>query len=295
MPMSEVDKRAGRSEAGSQHTSHVSGADEASAKTAAQSGPLPVIRTSQSSDRMADGRVNCRRRLLVYRGDPEPLALVAKLDARKGRVELWLSGWPMVRTMERFMALRFSVQVFRFKRTPEEVGMFGAQGQFITMALVCRIEMSNLNLRCQEFKAVAQRVVHSLYGGDNVVVHCMTGLARGPMAAALLSAVAHNESLQVAMDRIERLRNTQLPDRAWGSMGGKWAVQAAEMELKLPRYPVGFAAVRTEAAVVHAVVKDMEERYIPLCKWQQGRVVEYPREPVFASTVSAIRQYSSKF
>ena len=142
---------------------------------------------------------------------------------------------------------------------------------------------------------MAPLVVHSLYGGDNAVVHCMTGLARGPMAASLLSAVAHNETLQVAMDRIERLRNTQLPTRAWASMGGKWATQAVSMNLKLPRYPVGFAAALTEAAVVHAVVADEEGRYIPLCKWKQGESMAYKREPAFPETIGEIRQYSHKF
>ncbi len=39
-------------------------------------------------------------------------------------------------------------------------------------------------------------------------------------------------------------------------MGGRWAEQAAEMELKLPRYPVGYAVAQIEAAVVHAVIND---------------------------------------
>ena len=51
----------------------------------------------------------------------------------------------------------------------------------------------------------------------------------------------------------------------------------------------------TETAVVHAVVKDKEERYIPLCKWKQGEAMAYKREPAFADTVGEIRQYSHKF
>ena len=51
-------------------------------------------------------------------------------------------------------------------------------------------------------------IVHFLFGGDNVVVHCMTGLARGPFAAALIAAIAHKEDLDTAMRRIELLRNT---------------------------------------------------------------------------------------
>ena len=67
------------------------------------------------------------------------------------------------------------------------------------------------------------------------------------------------------------------------------------MDPKLPRYPVGFAAALTEAAVAHAVVADEKGRYIPLCKWKQGESMAYKREPAFAETVAKIRHYSHKF
>ena len=132
-------------------------------------------------------------------------------------------------------------------------------------------------------------------GGDNALVHCMTGLARGPMAAALISAVAHHESLQNAMDRIERLRNTQLPDKAWDSMGGIWAIQAVQRDPGLPKYPFGFAAERGDRAMAHAVLLDEEDRYVPLCKGRQGAVLACKRGLAFDETVIGIRLHASRF
>ena len=244
---------------------------------------------------MANWRAKYRQRRQGYRGHPEPPTLVAKLDTRKGRGELWLSGLPTLRTIDQFTAHNFSVQVYCFKNWPEDEHLDGDPGILLPNTLVIRIEMSNPNRRSQDFRAAVQPIVHSLYGGDNVLVHCMSGLARGPMAAALISAVAHHESLQTAMDRIECLRNTQLPDRAWNSMGGIWAIQAVQMDPRLPRYPVGFAAALGDGAVAHAVLLDEEDRYVPLCKGRQGEVMTCKRGLAFEETVARIRLYSSRF
>ena len=128
-----------------------------------------------------------------------------------------------------------------------------------------------------------------------MVVHCMTGLARGPLVASLLAAVAHNEDLQVAIARVERLRNTHLVSRAWELMGGMWAAQAIRMDLAMPRYPAGFAVAPTNAMLGHAVVMDEEGCYLPLCKWRRGELAAYVREPAFAETIAGIMPYCHEF
>ena len=67
------------------------------------------------------------------------------------------------------------------------------------------------------------------------------------------------------------------------------------MNLKLPRYPVGFAAALIESAAAHAVLLDEDDRYVPLCKWKQGEPLKYKRGPAFEETIAGIRHYSSRF
>jgi hypothetical protein len=241
--------------------------------------------------------------------------MVAKVDPRPGRGELWLSACPTADTMSIFLAFTPSIQICCLTVDPATVRIkHRVRGAHIPRTQLWRVEMSNSATRASDFRAVAPLLVRSLYAGDNAVVHCMTGLCRGPFAAALSCAVLHQEPLREAWNRIETLRNTQLPDRAWETMGGIWAEQVAGMAITLPRYPVGFAAALSDNAVVHAVIsaaRDAEAsgasgsaadsrtepppQYVPLCKWKQGASAGFQRPPAFSLTVRDARAFSSRF
>ena len=96
-------------------------------------------------------------------------------------------------------------------------------------------------------------------------------------------------------------------------MGGVWAEQAARMDIKLPRYPVGYAVAQTKDPGVHAVVLDDKSQhasaagsagtrqgsqapaYLPLCKWKKGSVSPFKKDPYFAATLREAKEYSLQF
>ena len=114
------------------------------------------------------------------RGSPEPPTLVAKVNMRKGSGELWLAGLPTQQTVAAFVDLRASIQVHAFKHPPDSFQLFDdkpeTKGAFIPETRTCCVEMSNPNRRAGDLRKCLPMLVHSLYGGDNVLVHCMTGL-----------------------------------------------------------------------------------------------------------------------
>jgi hypothetical protein len=121
--------------------------------------------------------------------------------------------------------------------------------------------MSHYRNRKSDLRRIAPLVVNSLRGGDNVLLHCKTGLARAPTACAILSSILHNENLRASMQRTERLRNTQLYDRA-RDMRGRWCEEANNWELTLPRHPAGYA-VHHAGAIAHAGHKGDGRDLIP--------------------------------
>ena len=66
-------------------------------------------------------------------------------------------------------------------------------------------------------------VTRSLLQGDNVYVHCMTGVSKGAVAAAVICAFVNKEPLEEAARRIDARRNTSLFDGALAHMAGIWA------------------------------------------------------------------------
>ena len=76
--------------------------------------------------------------------------------------------------------MNLSMQIAAFKHSPCRVQIFAddpeTQGELIPGTKFFRVEMSNPNRRSADLKACMVQVVHSLYGGDNAVVHCMSGL-----------------------------------------------------------------------------------------------------------------------
>jgi hypothetical protein len=258
-------------------------------------------RTATVTDELLE-RWTHRAKRMGVRGNPEPPTLVAKVIAEPGHGELWVSGLPTKDSLHTFQELRLSLQIVAFKRYPTDVLLFdndaSTRGQRIPNTRYVRLEMSNPSCRSADLRACAPLVVHSLYGGDNAVVHCMTGLCRAPFAAALLSSIVHAEELPAAIERITSLRNTQL-QKAIRSMGGHWTSTAVQMELSLSRYPSGFAAANQETALAHAILRDPYEAdsIFPLCKWKKGipQQQAYKKDPNVAETVREMAVFAARF
>ena len=79
-------------------------------------------------------------------------------------------------------------------------------------------------------------------------------------------------------------------------MGGAWAINAARWTISLPRYPVGWAVLKSENAVVHAYYNtDEGAKSFPFCKWKHGAVAPFKGEPFLCGELEQAYSYSSKF
>ena len=80
----------------------------------------------------------------------------------------------------------------------------GASGMRIPGAFVFRCDVFNPVTRTPDFETLQEFVITSLRQGDNVYVHCVTGIRRSVVVAALLSARLMSITLEAAMDIINQ-------------------------------------------------------------------------------------------
>ena len=254
-------------------------------------------------DRMMCQLVLRRQRRRGRRGNPEPPTLIAKYHPAAGRAEVYLGGTPTVSTVDDFRRYNLSLQVHCYSRHPSQVqlddGNPSTRGAAIPGCVVVRLEMSHHRHRLNDLRAVLPLMARSLACGDNIYIHCMTGLSRGPLGAAILIAALNREPLDTAIRRIDSLRNTKLGD-ALQSMGGPW-IEAA-IGTQIDRWwPCHFyVAEHNRNNMAHASVKEGDD-YFPLCKWKQGERTPFAQPgnkfpPLFAnSSLLGIRSYACRF
>ena len=136
-----------------------------------------------------------------------------------------------------------------------------------------KFEMSNADQRPTDFRKLLPVVANSLLQGDNAYIHCMSGVHRAPLAAAVLAANLHDEALEDSMKRIESVRTVALKE-ALQSMGGRWLTTAANLVWSVWPKPDGWAVAHAAEARIHASITSGGEVY-PLCKWKQAGTEHY--------------------
>ena len=73
-----------------------------------------------------------------------------------------------------------------------------------------RCEMSNPHARLEDMRSLKSCLGNSLRQGDNAYVHCISGITRAPMAAAVVGAVLMGISFEEAKGIINQNRNVNL-------------------------------------------------------------------------------------
>jgi len=109
------------------------------------------------------------------------------------------------------------IQVCFTQRKPEEqfidnwnrnsAGGEQQRGCTLLVSVLVKIEASHPASVLADFKKHLPFILTSLETGDNVYVHCVSGLSRGPLVASLLSALLLREPVLVSFNRIKQLRN----------------------------------------------------------------------------------------
>ena len=198
------------------------------------------------------------------------------------------------------------IQICCFKKLPTEVWVddsnYDSRGMFIPDAEYFKLEMSNPGARQQDFRKLRTTLLTSLRQGDNAYVHCMTGLARAPLAASLLASLLMNEDVEAAMRRVDNLRNVQL-DKACSRMGGIWMDRLVNKPCIVHKESDFYLAgtSRPTSTVVHAGVTSQRVSGLanqPLCKWKRGVAGVPPAKPEHRAEIDTpeeARRFSETF
>jgi hypothetical protein len=203
--------------------------------------------------------------------NPESPRLVAKIHEDEGRGELWLGPLPTAQRLDQIMQTKPSIQIYCFLQDPTEyqVEKDGAWGMLIPDTVPFRCEMSNPNSRLQDMRMLKSCLMNSLRQGDNAYIHCITGITRAPMAAAVISAMLMGISFAEAKGIIEQVRNVSLDSAS--HLEGAWIDRVLRESVTNAEVPTGFSCcgANKNDIIVHAttLVNGGTE---PICRWKKG-------------------------
>ena len=166
-----------------------------------------------------------RREKAVVRGNrinPEPPSLVAKVCNEDGKGKLWLGPLPTAERMQTVLEANPVIQIYCFKKDPTEVtvAVNKGRGMHIPGAVLFRCEISNPHARLVDMQILRPRVFDSLRNGHNVYIHCVSGITRAPMAAAVLCAMLMGITLEEAKHIISQSRNVSF--HSGKDLNGAW-------------------------------------------------------------------------
>jgi len=238
--------------------------------------------------------------------NPEPPRLVAKVCEEEGRGELWLGPLPTLQRIDKINETKHSIQVYCFLKTPAHVQVEpgGEWGMLIPGTKAFRCEMSNPNARLSDMRALKSCLVNSLRQGDNAYVHCVSGLSRAPMAAAVMCAMLMGISFEEAKDIINQTRNVSF-DKGEQRMQGAWIDGVLREGVTNAVVPTGFSCrvSNPDEVVVHATTvvegrtsdtKELFRSVEPICRWKKGAAgkQDFKRDSI---TVESIEEASNQF
>jgi len=253
-------------------------------------------------------------RLRGERGDrrgnrlnPEPPRLVAKVCETEGRGELWLGPLPTEQRLGKINETKPSIQVYCFAKSPTQVQVEpgGEWGMLIPGTRAFRCEMSNPEVRLADMRALRACLVNSLRQGDNAYVHCVSGLSRSPMAAAVMGAMLMGISFEEAKGIIEQTCNVSF-DKGTRRMQGAWIDSMLREKVTNVAVPTGFSCRVSDPheVLVHATTviegrtldKELFQSIEPICRWKSNRFAvgkqDFKRDCI---TVESIEEARSQF
>jgi len=278
---------------------------------------MPIRRGDKSSTREYVEDDSIMRKLLPkLRGEkddrrgnrlnPEAPRLVAKVCEEEGKGELWLGPLPTLQRIDKINETKYSIQVYCFAKTPTRVQVEhgGEWGMFIPGTKAFRCEMSNPDARLADMQALKPCLVNSLRQGDNAYVHCVSGLSRAPLAAAVMSAVLMGISFEKARDIISQTRNVKF----YGDerrMQGAWINRVLREGVTSAAVPTGYSCRMSnlDELVVHATTvgegrasdtRELFQSREPICRWKKGAAGEedFKHDGI---TVESIEEASIQF
>ena len=217
-----------------------------------------------------------QRERSVRRGNrliPEPPRLVAKVCEEEGKGELWLGPLPTEQRMGKISMTKPSIQIFCFLKAPVKVQVEpgGEKGMFIPGTKAFRCAISTLEVGREDMQALLPCLVNSLRQGDNAYVHCVSGTARAPVAAAVMSAKLMGISYGEALSIVSQVRNVVF-NKGEQCRQETWINEVLQVDVDRMAVPTGFfcRTPNLDGVVIHAAT-EVEGSTKPICLRKPGK------------------------
>jgi len=181
--------------------------------------------------------------------------MIAKVCEGKGKGELWIGPLPTWHRMGVIMETNYSIQICCLSMEPEAVRIDEREsGTRIPGAFVFHCDVFNHVTRTSDFEALQEFVITSMRQGNNVYVHCVAGVRRAVIMAAILSTISMNIMLETAMDIINQARNIDWWVR-YDRMAGRWMDEMHQRYFDISDATYSLHLHSRGQAVVHVVAE----------------------------------------
>ena len=127
--------------------------------------------------------------------------------------------------------------------------------------------------RNASWEGLRKLILPALENGESIYVHCMAGVHRAPVAAALILAAVRQLPFDRMMQHIQKLRAVEPHKMIKGDVG-EWVYTANIGPLPGPqvKIPVPFVTSKVDGSLMHAVPKDWDpDSPAPACRWRQSK------------------------
>ena len=215
-------------------------------------------------------------------GNPEPPALLFR--GADGTGDIWLGGLPKDASWLRERGITLLLSAMG-KTAAQAGGTSGAQ------LLQHAVPVSHHGqARGNAWKDAKQFILPTLRAGESVYIHCLAGVHRAPVLAALMLAWVSRRAFDDCYRQVEQLRAVDpagVRERRGGADIFKWAASGAAEDVpqRIPRPPFTWVCSRKRGSLWHIRKGDA-----PWCQWRQ-LARSFKGEVYFADSVEEALGY----
>ena len=223
---------------------------------------LPVL-----DDQYFDQLATQRWRQPGHSGAAEPPTVIYRHIAGLEAPCIILGGLPTAADVQFLRDMKVELIVTCFQERPDKKGAVLPPGAYVFNFCIAG------KRRQGSWEALRKLILPALENGESIYVHCMAGVHRAPVAAALILAAVRQLSFDRMVQHIHRLRAIEPHKMLRGELA-EWVYIANVGQLPPPqvKVPVPFVTSLMDGALMHAVPHDWNpDAPAPACRWRQSR------------------------
>ena len=232
---------------------------------ASASGVAPVLPISD--DQYFDDLAAQRWRKPGHSGAAEPPTVIYRHVVGYDAPCIILGGLPVQSDMQFLRDKQVQLVVTCFQEHPEKKG-----GAVPIGAYVYQFGIAGKK-RNASWEALRKLILPALENGESIYVHCMAGVHRAPVAAALILAAVRQLPVDRMLQHIQKLRAIEPHKMIQGDVGS-WVYTANVGPLPglQVKVPVPFVTAKADGSLMHAVPHDWDPNSpAPACRWRQSK------------------------